>query len=49
MPGCPVQLEDSPVQVTSPPLLGQHTDEVLSEMLGYTEEETSRLRAAKIL
>jgi formyl-CoA transferase len=49
MPGCPVQLEDSPVEVKSPPLLGQHTDEVLSEMLGYTEEETSRLRAAKIL
>ena len=49
MPGCPVQLEDSPVNVTSPPLLGQHTDEVLGEMLGYTEEETSRLRAASIL
>jgi len=49
MPGCPVQLEDSPVEVASPPLLGQHTDEVLGDMLGYTEEETSRLRAARVL
>ncbi len=49
MPGCPVQLEDSPVRVTPPPLLGQHTDEVLGEMLGYTEEETSRLRVASVL
>ena len=49
MPGCPVQLEDSPVEVTAPPLLGQHTDRVLGEILGYTKEETSRLRAAKIV
>ena len=49
MPGCPVQLDDSPVEVTAPPLLGQHTDGVLSEILGYTDEETSRLRAASIV
>ena len=27
------------------PLLGQHTDEILGELLGYTEEDVSRLRA----
>ena len=49
MPGCPVQLEDSPVEVTAPPLLGQHTDGVLNDLLGYTEEERSRLREASVL
>ena len=49
MPGCPVQLEDSPVKVTAPPLLGQHTDGVLGDLLGYSEEETARLRDASIL
>src|SRR5688572_16669469 len=32
-----------------PPLLGQHTDEVLREMLGKTEAEISALRAKKIV
>ncbi len=27
------------------PLLGQHTDEILGELLGYTEEDVARLRA----
>jgi formyl-CoA transferase len=49
MPGCPVQLEDSPVEVTAPPLLGQHTGEVLSDLLGQTQEETARLREASVL
>ena len=49
MPGCPVQLEDSPVEVTAPPLLGQHTESVLGELLGFTEAETSRLREASVL
>ena len=31
-------------QFTSPPLLGQHTDEVLSGLLGYSEEQIEELR-----
>ncbi len=44
MPGCPVQLEDSRVEVTPPPLLGEHTDGVLNDLLGYAPERTSSLR-----
>jgi crotonobetainyl-CoA:carnitine CoA-transferase CaiB-like acyl-CoA transferase len=33
----------------APPLLGQHTDEVLREVLGKSEEEIAALRAAKVL
>jgi formyl-CoA transferase len=43
--GCPLRLSDSPVEVTPPPLLGEHTDEVLS-FLGYEAEEIVALRAA---
>ena len=43
--GCPVRLSDSPVEVVPPPLLGQHTDEVLAS-LGYLPEQITELRAA---
>ncbi len=44
--GNPVKLSRTPGAVRSaPPLLGQHTDEVLT-FLGYGREEVARLRAA---
>jgi formyl-CoA transferase len=47
--GVPVKLSETPGSVRSPsPLLGQHTDEVLSEM-GCSEEEISRLRDSEIV
>jgi len=33
--GCPIKLSDSPVEVTRSPLLGEHTEEILREVLGY--------------
>mgnify|MGYP005858941523 CR=1 FL=1 len=37
----------SQVQVGSPPTVGQHTEEVLREVLGYTPEQVAALRAEK--
>jgi crotonobetainyl-CoA:carnitine CoA-transferase CaiB-like acyl-CoA transferase len=31
----------------APPVLGQHTDEILRDILGFTPEHIERLRAAK--
>ena len=37
--GCPIKLSDSPVEVTRSPLLGEHTTDILADVLGYTPEE----------
>lgn len=39
--GCPIVLSDSPVDIKASPLLGEHTDEVLSE-LGFSKEEAAK-------
>ena len=36
IPGWPVKMSDSEVPVTTSPLLGQHNEEVLGELLGYS-------------
>ncbi|MGF1651539.1 MAG: formyl-CoA transferase [Hyphomicrobiaceae bacterium] len=46
--GCPVKLSDCPVEVRRSPLLGEHTDEVLSELLGYHGEELERVKVATV-
>jgi formyl-CoA transferase len=43
--GCPMRLSDSPVEVAAPPLLGEHTSEVLGG-LGYGPAEIQDLREA---
>jgi formyl-CoA transferase len=42
--GNPIKLSDSPTEVQRSPLLGEHTDEVMTE-LGYSREQISALRA----
>jgi formyl-CoA transferase len=44
--GCPFTLSDSPVEISRSPLLGEHSAEVLQELLDYPEEELERLSAA---
>lgn len=41
--GCPIKLSDSPVEVLRSPLLGEHTVEILSEVLGYSGEDLARV------
>jgi formyl-CoA transferase len=41
--GCPIKLSGSPVEVERSPLLGEHTVEILSEVLGYQGEELDRV------
>lgn len=45
--GVPIKLSDTPGSVrTAPPILGQHTDQILHTELGLSYEELSDLRAA---
>lgn len=42
--GCPIKLSDSPVEITRSPLLGEHTDEILVDVLGYSPDEVDQMR-----
>ena len=44
--GSPIKFSDMKVEITGSPLLGEHTDEVLSE-LGYSADKIATLHAAK--
>ena len=46
--GNPIKLSDSPTEVTRSPLLGEHTDEVLTQ-LGFGAEYIASLRAEKVI
>jgi formyl-CoA transferase len=46
--GCPFTLSDSPVEVTRPPLLGEHNDEILRELLELPAEELARLNGRPV-
>ena len=47
--GCPVKLSDSPVAVSRPPLLGEHTAGVLRDLCGIDPDEVARLRDAGVV
>jgi len=48
--GFPYKLSHTPAQVCyPPPLLGQHTDKVLTELLGYSADDVTALREQKAL
>jgi formyl-CoA transferase len=49
VPGCPVKLSDSPVEIVPAPSLGQHTVEVLSEFAGIDEARIAELRSESVV
>ena len=44
--GCPIKLSDSPVELERSPLLGEHTNEILADVLGYESGEIDALKQA---
>ncbi len=47
--GNPVKLSDSSVEVLRSPLLGEHTDEILSDVLEYSADEIADIRASGVI
>jgi formyl-CoA transferase len=44
--GMPIKLSASPAKIERSPTLGEHTDEVLREVLGYDAAKVAALKAA---
>ena len=50
MTGFPYKLSETPAEVHAPPpLLGEHTEEVLTSLLGYSPEDVASLRIKKAI
>ena len=46
--GNPIKMSDSKTEVTRSPLLGEHTEEVLTQ-LGYSQSDIATLREARVI
>ncbi len=44
--GNPIKLSDSITEVKRSPLLGEHTDEILTKVLGYSAKEVAEIKAS---
>jgi formyl-CoA transferase len=47
--GCPIVLSDSPIEIKTSPLLGEHSAEILSEVMGYDDQQLEQLRADGVI
>jgi formyl-CoA transferase len=47
--GCPIKIASNPVQILPPPLLGEHSAEVLSSLLGMSSTELAELEDAGVI
>jgi formyl-CoA transferase len=44
--GMPIKLSDSPAKIERSPTLGEHTEEILRQVLGYSDEQVGKLKSA---
>jgi formyl-CoA transferase len=44
--GNPIKLSDSPADVRRSPLLGEHTDEILRKVLGYSQKDVAEIKVS---
>jgi crotonobetainyl-CoA:carnitine CoA-transferase CaiB-like acyl-CoA transferase len=50
MVGCPIKMSESPVVVDrAPPLLGEHTEQVLADLLELTAAQRGKLRGLGVV
>ena len=49
MPGLPISFSASPREVRRAPILGEHTDEILSGVLGMSDAEIGKLHDARVV
>jgi len=47
--GNPIKMSDSPTEVTRSPLLGEHTDQVLRDVLGFDDRRVDEIKASGAL
>ena len=47
--GNPIKMSDSPTEVTRSPLLGEHTDEILRQVLGFTDHQVAEIHVSGAL
>ena len=49
MIGCPVKLSRSPVEVTRAPMYSEHTEEILTNIVGMVSEDISYLKEEGVI
>jgi formyl-CoA transferase len=47
--GCPLRLSDSPFAPSRAPLMGEHTEAVLTGLAGYSADEVRALREKRVI
>jgi formyl-CoA transferase len=47
--GCPIVLSDSPIEIKTSPLLGEHSTEILKEVMGYDDQQLEQLHAEGVI
>jgi crotonobetainyl-CoA:carnitine CoA-transferase CaiB-like acyl-CoA transferase len=49
VPGNPIKLPSIKPRYKPPPTFGQHTDKILSQILGYTQDRIKALKQERVI